>query len=111
MPDTTHYATAILDDADRTLVRLEKLCCAPGRSPQMTAIADDLAVLRRSLSDFSGAQPEADTIIFAMEATGARIGRLQVGCCAPARMPLYADLLTSLTELQREVNAQVGRGH
>jgi hypothetical protein len=111
MPDTTPDDTAILDDADRTLVRLEKLCCAPGRSPQMTAIADDLAGLRASLHDFSGAQADADPIIAAMEVTGGRIGRLQVGCCAPARMPLYADLLTSLTELQRNVNAQVGRGH
>lgn len=105
--DVTH----LLSDADSTIARLEKLCCAPGRSPAMQQIADDLAAARAQFGDFAGEESAADSIVALLEETGSRIGRLQVGCCAPARMPLYADLLTSLTELQRAANAEVGRGH
>ncbi len=77
----------------------------------MQAIADDLSTARSRFSMFRGEITDADAIVAGLEETGGRIGRLQVGCCAPARMPLYADLLTSLTELQRAANDRVGRGH
>lgn len=102
---------ALLEGADKTIARLEKLCCAPGRSPSMQAIADDLAATRAEFEGFVRDTSAADSIVDRLEHTGGRVGRLQVGCCAPARMPLYADLLTSLTELQRAANARVGRGH
>lgn len=104
-PDT------LLDDAEKTLTGLEKLCCQPERSPAMQAIADDLSAARSEFASFEGDVTDADSIVARLEETGSRIGKLQVGCCAPARMPLYADLLASLTELQRAANAQVGRGH
>ncbi len=106
-----HEVTPLLNDADRTVARLEKLCCEPGRSPAMQAIAGHLAAARSELDGFSGDEATATSIIALLEETGGRVGRLQVGCCAPARMPLYADLLTSLTELQRRINASIGRGH
>ena len=111
MPDANADVSLILDDADRTLVRLEKMCCDPGRSPQMSAIAADLAGLRASLTGDGEGHADLDVLIARMEATGGRIGRLQVGCCAPARMPLYADLLQFLTDLPRNLNAEAGRGH
>jgi len=42
---------------------------------------------------------------------GGQIGHLHVGCCAPARMPLYADALSSLTDVQLSINQSAGRGH
>ena len=101
----------VLDGAEKTLTKLEKLCCQPERSPAMQAIADGLSATRSDFAGFDGDVTAADSIVARLEETGSRIGKLQVGCCAPARMPLYADLLTSLTELQRAANAQVGRGH
>lgn len=77
----------------------------------MQAIADDLAATRAEFAGSVGTESAADSILTLLEETGSRVGRLQVGCCAPARMPLYADLLVSLTELQRAANARVGRGH
>lgn len=103
--------TALLEGADKTIARLEKLCCEPGRSPSMQAIAEDLTAARAEFEGFGGDASAADSIVARLEQAGGRVGQLQVGCCAPARMPLYADLLTSLTELQRAVNARVGRGH
>ena len=109
MPDPT--PDTILKDAEKTLTKLEKLCCQPERSPAMQAIADGLSATRFDFASFDGDVTAADSIVARLEETGSRIGKLQVGCCAPARMPLYAELLTSLTELQRAANAQVGRGH
>jgi len=37
------------------------------------------------------------------------IGRLQVGCCAPPRMPLYAEALSYLNTIQLEVDRELGR--
>lgn len=102
---------AVLDGADRTLAKLEKLCCEPGRSPAMAEVADDLAAVRSAVGVFDGDASQADSIVERLEQAGSRIGRLQVGCCAPARMPLYADLLAALTDLQRCTNAGAGRAH
>ena len=110
---TTHDddADGILKDADHTLSRLEKMCCAPGRSPQMASIADALASVRSRVAALDGTEASVDRLIGQLEETGSQIGALQVGCCAPARMPLYSKLLTSLTEIQRHAQAQIGQGH
>ena len=108
---TDRSTDTLLDDAKRTLTKLEKLCCRPERSPAMQTIADDLAVADSLFASFAGDERGADEIVTRLEKAGARIGELQVGCCAPARMPLYGDLLTSLMALQRTANARVGRGH
>ncbi|MEN8041781.1 MAG: hypothetical protein ABFR95_09790 [Actinomycetota bacterium] len=104
-------AYAALSHCEETLLRLEKLCCEPGRSPRMAALAETLTAARASLDlvdDGSGAIAE----IFAeLEDAGAQLGSLQIGCCAPARLPLYADMLKDLTEVQLTVSQSAGVGH
>ncbi len=46
-----------------------------------------------------------------LEDAGAQVGRLQVGCCAPNRIPLYARVLEGLTTAQLAVNQALGEGH
>lgn len=106
--DPMRAALATLDDCDATLVRLDKMCCDPGRSPQMTRLANTLQAIRSHL-DLGLVQ--SDAALSALEDAGGQLGRLQVGCCAPARMPLYASMLAGLTEIQRAVNAARGQGH
>ena len=47
----------------------------------------------------SGAAAAIETL----EEAGAQVGHLQVTCCAPSRMPLYAEILENLTVAQRTV--------
>jgi hypothetical protein len=73
----------------------------------MKALGDTLNVARSELGD-----PEAADIALAhLEDVGAQVGRLQVGCCAPARMPLYASFLEGLMTAQRSIKATRGDGH
>lgn len=77
----------------------------------MEAIAGSLASVRSSVAALDGSEVLVAQLIQQLEHTGSQIGTLQVGCCAPARMPLYSKLLTSLTEIQRHAKAQIGQGH
>jgi hypothetical protein len=52
-----------------------------------------------------------DATLTALEDAGARVGRLQVGCCAPNRLPLYTDLLDGLTRAQLSLTRALGRDH
>lgn len=110
MSDTDPIQTALatLDDCDATLVRLDKMCCAPSRSPQMAQLAD---TLRATRSHLDVGLDESDSALSTLEDAGGQLGRLQVGCCAPARMPLYASMLEGFTNIQRSVNAARGEGH
>ena len=105
-----------LDECDRLLLRLSKMCCEPGRSPRLQAVADELTEIRSYLEDLADRSPDdqrrhADQAILRLESAGAALGRLQIGCCAPARMPLYAETLVNLTDIQLAINASVGRSH
>ena len=111
MTTDTPAPVELIDDAEDTLSRLERMCCAPDRSPQMAAIGDSLTSIRSAVSALDGSEDAVTTLIARLESTGSQIGTLQVGCCAPARMPLYSKLLTSLTEIQRAAKAQIGQGH
>lgn len=106
--DAIQTALATLDDCDAVLVRLDKMCCDPNRSPQMARLAETLEATRSHLGD---GLEQSDAALSALEDAGGRLGRLQVGCCAPARMPLYASMLEGFTEIQRAVNAARGQGH
>lgn len=110
MSDTDPIQTALstLDDCDATLVRLDKMCCAPSRSPQMAQLADTLSKARVHLD--VGLEQSEDALR-TLEDAGGQLGRLQVGCCAPARMPLYASMLEGFTNIQRSVNDARGQGH
>lgn len=107
-PDPMQRALRRLDDCDATLVRLDKMCCAPSRSPQMARLAETLEATR---SHLDAGLEQSDAALSALEDAGGQLGKLQVGCCAPARMPLYASMLEGFTEIQRAVNAARGQGH
>lgn len=89
--------------------RLHKMCCDPERSPRMAAIEEALVAVRRDLD--ADDQGSLDRALRRAEEVGAAIGRLQVGCCAPLRMPLYAEALTHLNTIQIGVSKELGRAH
>ncbi|WKZ82313.1 MAG: hypothetical protein QY307_09560 [Acidimicrobiia bacterium] len=89
--------------------RLHKMCCDPERSPRMAAIEQALIEVRRDLD--SEDQGSLGRALRGAEEVGAAIGRLQVGCCAPLRMPLYANALTHLNTIQLGVSKELGRAH
>ena len=85
------------------------MCCDPERSPRMAAIEDALIAVRRDLD--ADDQGSLDRALRRAEEVGAAIGRLQVGCCAPLRMPLYAEALTHLNTIQIGVSKELGQTH
>jgi hypothetical protein len=113
VPDTEHLAAAFtaLDNCDAALEQLEARCCEPGRSPRMRALGETLAAARRNIAGMAGREDAAAVALIELEDAGAQVGRLQVGCCAPSRLPLYVDMLEGLTKAQLSVNAELGRGH
>ena len=112
-PNALKTAHAALDDCVEALQDLEARCCRPERSPRMKALADTIAAARSGLDDVgNGDHHDAvDVTITHLEEAGAQIGWLQVGCCAPNRLPLYHTLLEGLTTTQRSVKKAAGAGH
>ena len=104
-------ANRALDDAESSLRRLDAACCDPGRSPRMKLLADTLAEARGGLEAAAGEPSSAATAFRQLEAVGSQVGALQVGCCAPDRLPLYAGMLQDLTEAQLSLNRALGTGH
>ncbi len=51
------------------------------------------------------------SILELLEVGGAQVGALQIGCCAPGRLPLYERMLERLTRIQLDLNRSLGRGH
>lgn len=94
-----------VDEAlDRATVALESLhrrCCEPDRSPRMAELSSQLEVIRRAAAEPGG--PDGEAIAASAEAAGSIVGALQIGCCAPDRLPLYADLLRELNTVVRHV--------
>jgi hypothetical protein len=77
----------------------------------MLAVKATIESVRAEL-DALGDEPEAaDRALASLMDIGAQIGYLQVGCCAPARMPLYADALNHLSVAQLSINATIGNAH
>ena len=77
----------------------------------MKRLASTLSDARQSVAEVSTDDQRAAAAIKALEDAGAQVGRLQVGCCAPDRLPLYVELLQGLTVAQLEVNGSFGLGH
>jgi hypothetical protein len=100
-----------LDGCDAALEELDSLCCRPERSPRMAALAETLASTRAGLDRAGDDHHSADETLAHIEDAGAQIGWLQVGCCAPARLPLYRTLLEGLTVTQRSLKRATGEGH
>lgn len=77
----------------------------------MAELAKTLSHVEAGLHDAMNETAAADDVLGRLEDAGAKIGSLQVGCCAPNRMTLYAEMLAELTTLQLEINRSLGRGH
>ena len=77
----------------------------------MAAIGESLAAARTSLDHLQADEAAADALLRALEDAGGLIGRLQVGCCAPDRLTLYARMLQGLTEVQLSVTRSLGSDH
>jgi hypothetical protein len=77
----------------------------------MKRLGKTLSDARADIASLNGDPDSATTSIEHLEDAGAQVGRLQVGCCAPNRLPLYVDLLEGLTTAQLEVNRSLGQGH
>ena len=102
-PVSLDAAFEALADCEVALERLHRTCCQPGRSPRMEALAETLARARRGLNHVDRGSGAVDAVLEQLEDAGAQIGSLQVGCCAPSRMPLYASMLTGLADAQRTI--------
>ncbi len=96
-----------LDSCQAALDKLDALCCEPGRSPRMKTLGESLAAARSGL-ERGDVSATAETVLAELEDAGAQVGRLQVGCCAPNRLPLYVTFLEGLTTAQLAVNRELG---
>jgi hypothetical protein len=104
-------AFAALDDCDVAVAKLDAGCCEPGRSPRMKALAGTLGEARTALGRVGSTQGAEDQALALMEDVGGQVGSLQVGCCTPKRLPLYARILENLTTAQITLAKALGRGH
>lgn len=109
--DSVAPALAALGDCMAALERLDKTCCLPERSPRMAALSSALEATRAQVVELDSHPEMDDSLISSVEDIGAQIGRLQVGCCAPSRMPLYEVMLDGLNVVQRTVSAALDRRH
>lgn len=91
--------------------KLEKLCCDPGRSPRMADLRQAILKARELASESLDRRTSPDDARQQLEAVGAKVGALQIACCAPKRMPLYAEILESLNAAQIRVSKAHGQGH
>lgn len=109
-PKDMETANGLLEGANATLEELESKCCQPLRSPRMAALDDTLTEIGRLLPSASD-RAAAESLVSKLDDAGSQLGGLQVTCCAPARMPLYTNMLTDLMKLQRWVKRQADLGH
>jgi hypothetical protein len=100
---------AAFDVAVEALEKLDVGCCEPGRSPRIAALSVAFSKARHEVKSLS--EDTANKVLSDLEDIGAQIGALQVGCCAPARMPLYSTMLEQLVNVQRTINRSLDRGH
>ncbi|MEA2001311.1 MAG: hypothetical protein U9N84_05420 [Actinomycetota bacterium] len=77
----------------------------------MKTLGETLAHARNGLGQAGVDSTLADAVLASLEDAGAQVGSLQVGCCAPDRLPLYVTFLEGLTTAQLSVNRELGRGH
>ncbi|MDX1469427.1 MAG: hypothetical protein R3258_08795 [Acidimicrobiia bacterium] len=101
-------ASTTLDECDEVLTELHDNCCVPNRSPRMEALQQTLDRVRADIGKLDTDPQAHDRILGELKGAGAVIGELQIECCAPARMPLYAELLAGLSRTQRMVAGSQG---
>ena len=90
-----------LEIADEAVRELHENCCQPLKSPRMETLTSTLAAARTQLADASHDADVAKEVVAILQDAGAQLGYLQVDCCAPARMKLYATALENLSQIQR----------
>ena len=100
-PDRFAAGLAALDLADEAVRELGEGCCQPSRSPRMEQLAATIDRARSRLAGLTDDPVEARAIVDVLSDAGGQLGNLQVECCAPARMSLYASTLGELSEVQR----------
>ncbi len=111
MADPLLAINEALDDSDVALKKLSAICCEPGRSPRMDALAETLSKARGNLERAVVTTETAETTIPILEDAGSQLGWLQVGCCAPERLPLYERILRNLMTIQLSISESLGTGH
>lgn len=94
-------AFASLDIADQAVRELHENCCQPLKSPRMETLTSTLTTVRAQLADAAHDPEVAGEVVGLLQEAGAQLGHLQVDCCAPARMKLYATTLENLSKIQR----------
>ena len=109
--DPLTAADASLADCELAIAKLHKLCCEPERSPRLAALADAIADLRADVRAVAADAGLIEHAISRLEDLGADVGRLQVACCAPSRMPLYGRLLNAFSSTQIALNRRRGTAH
>ncbi len=77
----------------------------------MDALGATFDRARAGIEQLTGDPSAAAAVLASVEEAGGQVGALQVGCCAPNRLPLYADILRELTNVQLAVNRSLGLGH
>jgi hypothetical protein len=110
-PDGLDTALIALDAADAAVEELHEGCCQPLRSPRIEALAATLARAREGATAIGDDGRQAIAVIDILEDAGAQLGHLQVACCTPARMKLYADTLASLSRVQRTLTREFDLEH
>ena len=103
MTTTDRFSSAFeaLDQAGEAVRELHEGCCQPLRSPRMERLAATIESARGRLGEI-GEDPEiASEVVEILHDAGGQLGYLQVACCAPARMKLYATKLENLSKTQR----------
>lgn len=110
-PAMTDEMNRLLSGCDEIMVELEEKCCVPRRSPQMARLKETLSETRELVGTDGGLTVRAEETVGTIENAGAQIGRLQVTCCAPSRMPLYDELLHNLMKVQRLVKQSAKLEH
>jgi hypothetical protein len=107
MDEALSPAFDALDDGVVALAKLDTTCCVPGRSPRMEELGETIAAARTALEAYrDGGDP--DTVTATLEDAGGQVGRLQIGCCAENRLPLYSRILTDLTTVQLTLDRSRG---
>lgn len=69
----------------------------------METLAATLEAARSNLEGIEQNNESGATVIAMLEDAGAQLGYLQVSCCVPGRMKLYAEALERLTKAQRGI--------
>ena len=101
MTDRFVRAFASLDNVDEAVTELHENCCQPLKSPRMDRLTNTVNAARERLGEVGEDPAVAGEVVAILHDAGSQLGHLQVDCCAPGRMKLYATALENLSTVQR----------